>query len=109
MRWRSGWCASAGISAEVPRRAISGARASDKEFASVEQAQVAVKLMPLLSKQVIVDGVELRGLRASLVRAKDGKTNVDDLAGGGAPPTKEQPAGPAPARWRVCAGVGRRE
>lgn len=83
------------IGARVGKASLSE-RGSDKEFASIEEAQVAVKLMPLLSKQVIVDGVELRGLRASLVRAKDGKTNVDDLAGGGAPPPKEQPAGPAP-------------
>ncbi|HEX9180029.1 MAG TPA: AsmA family protein [Burkholderiales bacterium] len=83
------------IGARVGKASLSE-RGSDKEFASVQEAQVAVKLMPLLSKQVIVDGVELRGLRASLVRTKDGKTNVDDLAGGGAPAQKEQPAGPAP-------------
>jgi AsmA protein len=83
------------IGARVGRASLSE-RASDKEFASVQEAQVAVKLMPLLSKQVIVDGIELRGLRASLVRTKDGKTNLDDLAGGGAPAQKEQPAGPAP-------------
>jgi len=79
------------IGAKIGKASLSE-RGSDKEFASVEQAQVAVKLMPLLSKQVIVDGVEVRGLRASLVRTKDGKTNVDDLAGAGAPPPKERPA-----------------
>src|SRR5512134_2502930 len=79
------------IGARIGKASLSE-RGSDKEFASVEQAQVAVKLMPLLSKQVIVDGVEVRGLRASLVRTKDGKTNVDDLAGAGAPPPKERPA-----------------
>lgn len=83
------------IGAKIGKASLSE-RGSEKEFASVERAQVAVKLMPLLSKQVIVDGVEVRGLRASLVRTKDGKTNVDDLAGAGAPPQKEQPAGPAP-------------
>ena len=81
------------IGARIGKASLSE-RGSDKEFASVEQAQVAVKLMPLFSKQVIVDGVEVRGLRASLVRGKDGKTNVDDLAGAGAP--KQPSAGPAP-------------
>ena len=58
-------------------------RASDKEFAGVDDVRVAVKLMPLLSKQVVVDTVEVKNLRANVVRYKDGKTNFDDLAGGG--------------------------
>ncbi|HET9699681.1 MAG TPA: AsmA family protein [Burkholderiales bacterium] len=83
------------IGARIGRASLSE-RGSEREFASVEEAQVAVKLIPLLSKQVIVDGVELRGLRASLVRSRDGKSNIDDLAGGGAPVRGEQPAAPAP-------------
>ncbi|HEX6828658.1 MAG TPA: AsmA family protein, partial [Burkholderiales bacterium] len=83
------------IGARIGKTSLSE-RGSEKEFASIEEARFAVKLMPLLSKQVIVDGVELRGLRAGLVRTKDGKTNVDDLAGAGTPPQKEQPAAAAP-------------
>ena len=58
-------------------------RASDKEFAGVGNFRVALKLMPLLSKQVVVDTVEVKDLRANLVRFKNGKTNIDDLTGGG--------------------------
>ena len=42
--------------------------------------------MPLLSKEVVVDTVEIKNLRANLVRHKDGKTNIDDLMGGGERP-----------------------
>jgi AsmA protein len=65
-------------------------RASDREFAAVEEVRVALKLMPLLSRQAVVDTVQVRGLRASIVKAKDGRTHVDDLAG--APPPKGAPA-----------------
>jgi len=80
------------IGAKVGKASLSE-RGSDKPFAAVEEVRVAVKLMPLLSKQVIVDTIEVKGLRASLVKARDGKTNVDDLAG--APPPAKQ-SGPAP-------------
>lgn len=58
----------------------------DREFAGVDEARVALKLMPLLSRQVVVDTVEVKGLRANLVRHKDGTTNLDDLAGAGQKP-----------------------
>ncbi|MFZ2300715.1 MAG: AsmA family protein [Gallionella sp.] len=54
---------------------------SDKEFAAVETARVSVALMPLLSKRVVVDEVAVSGLKASLVKRKDGTTNIDDLLG----------------------------
>jgi len=57
-------------------------RASDQEFASVDDVRVALKLIPLLSKEVVIDTVEVKNLRAHLVRFKDGKTSIDDLAGG---------------------------
>ncbi len=38
--------------------------------------------MPLLSKEVVVDAIEIKNLRANLVRAKDGKLSIDDLTGG---------------------------
>ncbi|MDH3288109.1 MAG: AsmA family protein [Betaproteobacteria bacterium] len=80
------------IGAKVGKASLSE-RSSDKQFAAVEEVRVAVKLMPLLSKQVIVDTVDIKGLRATLVKTKEGKTNVDDLAG--APPPAKQ-TGPAP-------------
>lgn len=52
---------------------------SEQVFASVDSARVSVRLMPLLSKQVVVDTVELGGVKARLVRFKDGRLNIDDL------------------------------
>jgi AsmA protein len=68
------------IGAKIGKASLSE-RASDREFAAVEEVRVALKLMPLLSRQAVVDTVRVRGLRASIVKAKDGKLNVDDLAG----------------------------
>lgn len=69
--------------------------ASDKEFASVESVRVALQLMPLLSSQVVVNQVEVRGLRANLVRRKNGTTNIDDLLAKDKKPATH--AAPAPA------------
>ena len=63
----------------------------DKEFAGLEQMRVSLALLPLLSKQVVVDQVQLDGLRANLVKHKDGTTNFSDLLGA------EEAAAPAPA------------
>ena len=52
---------------------------SDKEFAGLEQMRVSLALLPLLSKQVVVDQVQLDGLRVNLVKHKDGTTNFADL------------------------------
>ena len=78
-----------GIGARVGKASLSE-RASEQEFAAIEDVHVSVKLLPLLSKQVVVDTVRIKGLRANIVKSKDGKLNVDDLAG--APPAKEAPA-----------------
>jgi AsmA protein len=70
---------------------------SDQEFAGVEDFRVSLKLMPLLSKELVVDTIEIKNLRANLVRGKDGKFSLDDLTGGdkaapaaksGGPPVK---------------------
>ena len=63
---------------------------SDKEFASLEQMRVSLALLPLLSKQVVVDQVRLDGLRVNLVKHKDGKTNFADLI------EAQETASPAP-------------
>lgn len=52
---------------------------SEQVFASVGSARISLQLLPLLSKQVVVDTVELDGLKARLVRFKDGRLNIDDL------------------------------
>jgi AsmA protein len=70
-------------------------RASEKEFAGIDQAQVYLALLPLLSQRVVVDEVRLDGVRANLIKFKDGTTNFSDLAGGGeAKPTEPTPQAP---------------
>ena len=87
------------IGVEVERVALSEPNGT-KTFAKVDEARVALALLPLLSKQVIVDRVTLSGLAVDLVRYKDGRTNFDDLTGGAAKPEKPAdkpaatPAGP---------------
>ena len=55
---------------------------NDKEFAGIEDFRVSLKLLPLLSKEIVVDMIEIKNLRANLIRGKDGKFSFDDLTGG---------------------------
>jgi AsmA protein len=55
-----------------------------EEFLALESARVAVAVMPLLSKQVQVQRIDISGLKATLVKRKDGTLNIADLLGGGA-------------------------
>ncbi|HEX9451302.1 MAG TPA: AsmA family protein [Burkholderiales bacterium] len=69
---------------------------SEKDFAALDDMRVSLALIPLLSRQVVVDQIQLDGLRADLVKHRDGKTNFDDLLGGEKPAgEKEAPAKPA--------------
>lgn len=52
---------------------------SDKLFMALDQAHVSVAVWPLLSRQLIVDEVQLSGVQASLVKHKDGHSNFEDL------------------------------
>lgn len=55
----------------------------DKPFVSLDHSQVRVKLLPLLSKQVVVDTVIVDGLRLNLAKNAAGISNWDDLVQGG--------------------------
>lgn len=52
---------------------------SDKEFASIQSAQVALAVLPLLKKQLVVDTIYIDGAQANIIKYKDGTTNFDDL------------------------------
>ena len=52
---------------------------SDKEFAALESARVSLALLPLFSKQVVVNEVVLNGVHATVIKHKDGTSNIDDL------------------------------
>ncbi|OGS90487.1 MAG: hypothetical protein A2Z95_04615 [Gallionellales bacterium GWA2_60_18] len=79
-------------------------RNNEKQFASLDQAHVSLKLLPLFSRQAVVDEIAVSGLRAELVKRKDGSTNIDDLLGGGAAPGDEKAAGGGqPASFDIAA------
>ena len=65
---------------------------SEKNFATLESLEVAVRVMPLLSREVAVEALALKGLRLNVARARDGSFNFDDLAG-----PKQPEAAPAVA------------
>ncbi len=67
-----------------------------RTFARVEQAKISLALLPLLSRQVVVDRVTLSGLTLDLVQRKGGKTNFEDLSGAAG----SAPAGPKQAPQR---------
>lgn len=71
-------------------------RDSATPFATLDEAELSLALMPLIRRQVVVDAVQVRGLHARLVRRADGSTNFDDLRGGGA--TQPQAATAAPSK-----------
>jgi AsmA protein len=68
------------IGANLGRLSLSEYK-SDQQFASVDSARVSLELLPLLSRQVVVDEVAVSGLTANLIKYKDGTTNIDDLLG----------------------------
>ncbi len=81
---------------------------SDQEFAAIDSAHVSVALLPLLAKQVVVDGVALSGAKVSLIKRKDGKLNIDDLLAPTAPPAAGEakpaaPPGKAPLLFDIAA------
>ncbi len=79
-------------------------RNSSRIFARLEEARVSLALIPLFSRQVVVDRVRLSGLNADLIKHKDGTTNFDDLMGapgrGGAARPQSKPK-PGPQREAV--------
>ncbi|MGC2165422.1 MAG: AsmA family protein [Gallionella sp.] len=70
------------IGANVSSVSLSEYR-SDKEFAAIESLHVSLALLPLLHKEIIVDQINVNGVKISLIGDKDGRTNYDDLLGKG--------------------------
>ncbi|TMH70479.1 MAG: AsmA family protein [Betaproteobacteria bacterium] len=70
-------------------------RASDQQFLAVDSAHASVALIPLLHGQAIVDGINVSGLKATIVKEKDGRFNFSDLmepqpAAGAKPQDKQE-------------------
>lgn len=70
-------------------------RARPDEFAAIDELSLAVETLPLLRKQLVVDRISARGVRAVYRRDAKGASNIDDLIGAGAP--APQPGQPVPA------------
>lgn len=84
-------------------------RAADREFLSLASAHASVALMPLLGGEVIVDRVRVAGLKAQIVKDKDGRFNFQDLmepqpqAGQKPAPESEKKSGDsAPVRFDIA-------
>ncbi|UOD31899.1 AsmA family protein [Massilia violaceinigra] len=79
------------------------------EFAALDSVRLSFALVPLLLRQeVVVDRIELRGMRATLVRRVDGSMNIDDLTAARVKHPGQQAgaagnagAGPAKVRFAV--------
>jgi AsmA protein len=69
-------------------------RAANQPFVSLESAHASVALLPLLRGGVIVDRVRVTGLKAQIVKGKDGRFNFQDLI----EPQGEKPAAKAPPK-----------
>jgi AsmA protein len=84
-------------------------RQSTEPFAALSEARVSVALWPLLSRQVQVSSVHLKGLQATLIRRPDGSLNVADLlvdpAAGDKAPAKEKEAAGGEALVIDIAGI----
>lgn len=76
-------------------------KGAGQQFVALDSAHASVKLMPLLHGEYIVDAVKLSGVKARIVKTKDGKYNFSDLTGSEtakpvadakkAPPTEKTP------------------
>jgi AsmA protein len=78
-------------------------RAADQQFVSLESAHAAVALMPLLRGQAVVDKIRISGLKANVVKEKDGRFNFSDLME--AKPEKPSPKGPSKDSPEVKSGA----
>ncbi|HTM58966.1 MAG TPA: AsmA family protein [Burkholderiales bacterium] len=52
---------------------------SDQQFVAIDSAHASVALIPLLHGQAIVDGINVSGLKATVIKEKDGRFNFSDL------------------------------
>jgi AsmA protein len=75
---------------------------SDKVFLALDSAEVAVRVMPLLSDEIALETLKVAGLRVNVVRGKDGRFNFADLAGTEKGEGEERQADERPRRVRIA-------
>jgi AsmA protein len=78
-------------------------RGSDQQFLALESAHASVAVMPLLHGAVMVDGIRVSGLKANVVKDKQGKFNFSDLLEA---PAEQPAAQPKPAETQAKGAVG---
>ena len=88
------------IGAKVGKVTLSR-RASEHDFAAFDAARVSVQLLPLLRGEVLVDEVSVTGLKASVIRAKGGRFDFEDLLGSAGAGKSAAPAKPAPGAGAI--------
>jgi AsmA protein len=54
-------------------------RANDQDFVALDSAHASVAVLPLLHGNIVVDGIRVSGLKANIVKNKDGTFNFSDL------------------------------
>src|SRR5438067_154836 len=64
-----------------------------QEFLSLDSAHASVALLPLLHGSVVVDGIRVSGVKARVVKDKDGRFNFSDLMEQPAPAQQDKQAG----------------
>lgn len=58
-------------------------RGGKGEFAAIDSARFSVALLPLLLRQeIVIDRIDVRGMRANVIRFADGSMNTGDLTAG---------------------------
>jgi len=73
-------------------------------FASIDEAQLQLALIPLLSKRIEIGEARLFGLELNLARDAQGRNNWQDLSGGSAP--SQASAAPEGGGAQLDLGVG---
>lgn len=70
------------VGANLGQVTLSEPGAAD-EFAAIDSARLSVALLPLLlRREVVIDRIDIQGMRAKVVRYRDGSMNTGDLTSG---------------------------
>lgn len=62
---------------------------SQAPFLSLDSARIAVAVIPLLSRHLAINSLEINGLQATLIKHKDGTLSISDLLGESPPAAKK--------------------
>src|SRR3990167_6572402 len=92
------------IGANIGKVSLSEFNNSAQQFAAIDSARVSLALLPLFSGQAVVKEVALSGLQATLIKRKDGTTNIDDMLGDKEEKTGEKKTdGKQPVKFDIAA------